>query len=54
MICPACGAETKGLNHNNRGLRCTNCWELLPVEEEKPGVEAKETPKPAPKKKAAK
>lgn len=30
MICPICKAETDGVNHNNRGLRCTACWERLP------------------------
>jgi len=30
MICPFCQAETDGVNHNNRGLRCTACWALLP------------------------
>lgn len=30
MICPTCGAETQGRDHNGRGLRCTSCWALLP------------------------
>lgn len=30
MICPECGEQTEGRNHNGRGLRCTACWELLP------------------------
>ncbi|GIK36562.1 MAG: hypothetical protein BroJett011_03950 [Chloroflexota bacterium] len=39
MICPNCGQETKGINHNNRGLRCTGCWTALPLEI--PGVVGK-------------
>lgn len=35
MICPTCKIETDGVNHNNRGLRCTACWALLPVPTEK-------------------
>lgn len=31
MICPACGRETDGVNHNRRGLRCGMCWALLPL-----------------------
>ena len=31
MICPFCGEETEGRNHNNRGLRCTFCWYPLTV-----------------------
>lgn len=29
MICRECGAETPGINHNNRGLRCTACFARL-------------------------
>jgi hypothetical protein len=36
MKCPTCGEETKGRDHNERGLRCTSCWALLPVELPKP------------------
>ena len=32
MKCPVCGEQTKGIDHNGRGLRCTACWALLPVE----------------------
>lgn len=30
MKCPTCGKETKGVDHNKRGLRCTSCWARLP------------------------
>ena len=30
MKCPECGKQTKGRDHNNRGLRCTFCWARLP------------------------
>lgn len=42
MQCPECGEDTKGRDHNGRGLRCTACWTKLP------DVEDAKTPKPAP------
>jgi len=30
MKCPTCGEQTEGVDHNDRGLRCTFCWALLP------------------------
>lgn len=30
MKCPTCGKQTKGRDHNKRGLRCTWCWAPLP------------------------
>ena len=30
MKCPTCGRQTKGRDHNKRGLRCTFCWARLP------------------------
>ena len=30
MKCPTCGEQTKGRDHNKRGLRCTVCWARLP------------------------
>lgn len=36
MTCPTCGKQTKGRDHNKRGLRCTSCWALLPNEPPKP------------------
>lgn len=36
MKCPTCGKQTKGVNHNKRGLRCTSCWALLPEPKRKP------------------
>ncbi len=46
MKCPECGKETVGRNHNNRGLRCTFCWALLPdeIEQAKPKPKAKAKP----------
>jgi DNA-directed RNA polymerase subunit RPC12/RpoP len=32
MKCNECGAETPGVDHNNRGLRCTFCFARLVVE----------------------
>lgn len=29
QTCPACGKQTEGVNHNNRGLRCTFCFGRL-------------------------
>lgn len=29
MLCPKCGRETEGVNHNGRGWRCTWCWTAL-------------------------
>lgn len=36
MKCPTCGKQTKGVDHNQRGLRCTSCWERLPDAPPKP------------------
>ena len=47
MKCPECGEDTKGIDHNGRGLRCTACWELLPEPEPAPEVVVvPEKPKP--------
>ena len=29
QTCPQCGKQTEGVNHNNRGLRCTFCFARL-------------------------
>jgi hypothetical protein len=34
QTCPECGKQTEGINHNERGLRCTNCFSLLPAHAE--------------------
>ena len=41
MRCPTCGKQTKGRDHNKRGLRCTFCWALLPDVPPKPKRRAK-------------
>jgi len=52
MKCPVCGEQTKGIDHNGRGLRCTACWELLPEPEPAPEVVVvPEKPKAPPAKK---
>lgn len=64
MNCPECGQEIEGVNHNDRGWRCENCWAFLgfewsakskpkTVEKTEPKAEEepadKPKPKPAPK-----
>lgn len=46
MKCPTCGKQTKGIDHNRRGLRCTFCWARLPDELPKPKPKARAKPKP--------
>jgi hypothetical protein len=43
MKCNECGAETPGVDHNNRGLRCTFCFARLYGAEPE---EAPATPEP--------
>lgn len=31
ITCPNCGEQTEGVNHNDRGWRCTNCFTRLPA-----------------------
>jgi len=45
MKCPTCGKQTKGVDHNQRGLRCTSCWALLPDEPPKPAQRRKRAAK---------
>jgi len=49
MKCPVCGEQTKGIDHNGRGLRCTFCWARLPVPEPASRVAVPEKPKAVPK-----
>ena len=52
MKCLECGKQTKGRDHNKRGLRCTFCWALLPGKapkpkrKQKPQAEVEMKPKP--------
>jgi hypothetical protein len=45
MKCPECSKETQGANHNNRGVRCTFCWVILPLSKPEPVPEPPD-PKP--------
>lgn len=46
MKCPTCGKQTKGRDHNNRGLRCTFCWARLPDDASLEPPQPPKLPKP--------